>query len=145
MRCDEIMSRDAKCVSPDDSVQKAAGLMRDEDIGFLPVCDEDRRVIGVVTDRDITIRAVAEGQLDFKVQDCMSEDVLSCAPDEDVLLAEDRMQRAQVSRVVCCDAGGRLLGVISIGDIARQTDDAHAASTLREIKQPSNEPGLSAH
>ena len=133
MRCDEIMNRDTKCVSPEDTVQSAARVMRDEDIGFLPVCDDQKRVIGVVTDRDITIRAVADGRFDLRVRDCLSEDVLSCAPDEDVMAAEDRMQRAQVSRIVCCDAGGRLLGVISLADVARIEPSRVVADLLSRI------------
>ncbi|MCW8139938.1 MAG: CBS domain-containing protein, partial [Planctomycetota bacterium] len=62
MRCEELMKRDPECVRPQDSIHEAARLMRDRGIGFLPVCDEDRKVLGTVTDRDIVIRAVADNR-----------------------------------------------------------------------------------
>lgn len=132
MLCEEIMERDVEFCSPDDSIQDAARMMRDEGIGFLPICDDQGKVIGTVTDRDITIRAVAQGRApDAPASEVMTEDVVACQPTDDLKRAEQLMRENKVSRVMCLD-DGRLVGVISIHDLVRAE---RAAGTVEEIKE----------
>ena len=136
MRCEELMNKDIQWVSPRDTVEDAACKMRDHDIGFLPVCDQSRRVVGTVTDRDIAIRLVAEklpgGSF---VEDVMSKENISCKASDDLRSAERKMSEAQKSRIMCVDDDGRLLGVISLSDLAQHEHEG-AGETLREVKEP---------
>jgi CBS domain-containing protein len=135
MRCQEIMKKDVECVLPTDTVQAAAKRMRDENIGFLPICDESRKVLGTITDRDLTIRVLADaGPSTTRVQEVMTQQVVSCQPEDDVADAEKLMSKNQKSRIVCVDPAGRLVGVISLSDLA-QIDDAEASRTLREVSE----------
>ncbi len=136
MRCEEIMERDVECVSPRDTVEDAAGRMRDEDIGFLPVCDQSKKVLGALTDRDIVVRAVAEKKpASTMIEDVMTRDVISCRPEDDVDEARQAMAEHRTSRILCLDEGGRLQGVISLADLAR-SEGAKAGETLQDVKQP---------
>jgi len=109
--------------------------MREENVGFLPVCDPSKRVVGTLTDRDIAIRLVAEALPPATaVNEIITREVVSCRPTDDVRKAEQIMSNGQKSRIVCTDDSGRLLGVISLSDIA-QADDRHAAHTLRAISE----------
>jgi CBS domain-containing protein len=134
MRCDEIMKRDIECARADAPVQQAARQMRDANIGFLPVCDENQRVLGAITDRDITIRVVAEGQSGgVPVESVMTREVVYCRPEDDVRTAEQRMATMRKSRIMCIDEDGTLCGVISLSDIAQIEDSEYTAETMREV------------
>jgi len=128
MRCEEIMKRDVRTISPDDTVQAAAAIMRDANIGFLPVCDATSgRVVGTLTDRDIAIRVVAEGHpASVSVGQVMTREVVTCSPEEDVRTAAQRMAAAKKSRIIVTDESGRPVGVISLSDLA-QVEGACAA------------------
>ncbi len=133
MTCEELMKRDVECLSPSDDAEEAARRMRDENIGFLPVCDQSRKVLGVVTDRDIAVRLVAEGRpADTEVEEFMTRDVVACAPRDDVQKALQSMSRNHKSRILCID-GGRLVGVISLSDMAERLRGDGAIEALREI------------
>lgn len=135
MKCEEIMEKDVECVSPRDTAEDAAARMRDEDIGFLPVCDDSKKVLGTLTDRDIAVRLVAERKPGSEmVEEIMTKDLVSCRPGDDVEKAQEEMSRSQKSRIVCVDDGGRLAGVISLGDIARHQGKKEAGGTLRDVK-----------
>jgi CBS domain-containing protein len=135
MLCDQIMKTDVECVSPVDTIEDAARVMRDENLGFLPVCDESRKVLGTVTDRDIVIRAVAESLAGTTpVEDVMSVDVVACSPRDEVELALQLMGEHHKSRIMCLDADGQLAGVISLSDIA-QLAEAGASDTLRQVSE----------
>ncbi len=135
MRCEEVMSKTVECISAHDSVEYAAIKMRDNDVGFLPVCDAARKVIGTVTDRDLTIRILAEGLGGSdSVQQAMSREVITCRPDDDLKKAEDLMAAHQKSRIVCVDSQGRLAGVISVADISQYEDETKLSQTLRRVK-----------
>lgn len=135
MRCEEIMKMNVECVSPIDRVQVAARKMRDASIGFLPVCDENDKVLGAVTDRDIAVRLVAEELApDTPVQEIMTKGVISCLPGDELTRATGLMREHHVSRVFCCDELGRLVGVISLSDIAQIAADEGAA-TLRDVSE----------
>ena len=133
MKCKDIMKTDIECVSPQASVQEAARKMRDQNIGFLPVCEANMKVIGTVTDRDITIRAVAESlPSSTPVDALMTSDVVACSSDDDLESARELMAEHQKSRIMCVSTGGRLEGIISLSDLA-QLDEGSSIDTLRHV------------
>jgi CBS domain-containing protein len=136
MRCDEIMKRDLACVSPHDTVQKAAKRMRDENVGFLPVCDADKKILGTITDRDLAIRVLADARAaTTAVNDVLTREVVACRPEDDLRKAEELMSKHQKSRMMCVDGSGRLVGVISLSDIARRDSGRRASQTLRNVSE----------
>jgi CBS domain-containing protein len=144
MKISEIMSKNPRSVSPDTPVSEAAQLMKEEDVGLVPVVErvggaETRgRLVGVVTDRDIAIRAVAEGRaVDSPVSDVMSGGVKTCSPDDSVEDAMAMMGREQVRRIPIVDERGSLVGVVSQADLVRKAgNDAKVERTVEEISQP---------
>ncbi|HSP77299.1 MAG TPA: CBS domain-containing protein [Myxococcaceae bacterium] len=142
MRCDEVMKRDVVSVTPDDSVQEAAQLMREENIGFIPVCDQDNKVIGTITDRDIAIRLVASNKsASTSVRDIMSHELVAVRPADDLSEAERQMVTHHKSRIVCTDDMGRLEGVISLSDIAQAEGRSLTGQVLREVTEREATPG----
>lgn len=136
MRCEEIMKRDVRCVSPSESAQQAARRMREEGIGFLPVCDGSGKVLGVVTDRDLTIRVLAADHApSTRIQEVLTPEVIACRPEDDLSRAEELMARHHKSRIICVDDDGRLVGVISLSDVAQCEDGARASKVLREVSE----------
>jgi CBS domain-containing protein len=143
MRAAEIMTRDVVTVRPDASVREAARMMDDLNVGALPVCD-GRRLVGIVTDRDITVRATADGMRPDRtpVHAVMTDDVCWCFEDDAVEAIEHEMARRQIRRMPVVDAEKRLVGMIAMGDLA--TGEAPGAgATLRRISEPS-EPDRAA-
>jgi CBS domain-containing protein len=133
MKCKDIMKTDIECVSPSSTIQTAAHMMREENVGFLPVCNQGMRCIGTITDRDIAIRAVAEGlPSNTAVDSLMTTEVISCSPEDDLAVARELMAANQKSRIVCVNDNGRIEGVISLSDIA-QLDEVSASDTLRQV------------
>jgi len=135
MRCAEIMKRNVQTVREADSVQWAAEKMAMANVGFLPVCDEMGRVLGAITDRDITIRSVAKGRAPggCLVGEVMTRQVVACRPDDTLSDAERLMAQHQKSRVVITDGNGVLMGVISLSDIAENEPARRTAKTLRQV------------
>jgi CBS domain-containing protein len=134
MRCEDIMKEDVECVDPKESVQEAARRMRDANVGFLPVCDSSKKVLGAITDRDIAIRIVAEGRAPTTAAgDVMTREVVSCRPDADVRDAEQLMGTRQKSRMIVADEDGRLVGVISLSDIAQVEEGSRASETMKQV------------
>ncbi len=141
MRCQEIMKQDLECISPRDSVEEAAQRMRDENIGFLPVCDESKKVLGTLTDRDIAVRVVAARKpASTMVEEVMTREVIACKPKDDIREAEKAMAQHRKSRIVCCDDDGVLVGVISLSDIVRNEGARRATSTLLEVSEREARP-----
>ena len=133
MLCEDIMNRDIECISAVDSVQEAARRMRDENLGFLPVCDESNEVLGTITDRDVAIRAVAESlPATTPVEDVMTSEVVSCSPKDGIETALQLMAENHRSRIMCLDEEGRLVGIISLADIAQLAQMGEAES-LRTV------------
>lgn len=134
----EAMSRDVKTIAPDATIREAARIMAESDIGALPVADGDR-LAGMVTDRDITVRAVAIGRgPDALVSEVMTLDVLYCHEDEDIGHIATNMAENQVRRLPVVDADKRLIGIISLADLAdARTDEAGEA--LEGITRPGGE------
>lgn len=134
MLCNEIMKTDVVSIAPGDTVQEAATKMHNRNVGFLPVCEARRKVIGTLTDRDIVVRHVAQGgDPDAPVSSIMSELVVSCQPATDVHNALELMRLHQVSRLMCVDDSDRLVGVISLSDIAQNVGDLESGATLRAV------------
>lgn len=132
MRCKEIMKRDIACVAPLDTVQVAAQRMREHNVGFLPVCDQRRQVVGAVTDRDLALRIVAEAlPAHTLIREVMTEDIVWCHPDDPLHKAQEKMAKHRTSRILCTDLAGALVGVLSLSDLARHGDDTRAAVGLR--------------
>jgi CBS domain-containing protein len=132
MLCEDIMKTDVESVSPVDTIQDAARRMRDDNVGFLPVCDESRQVLGTITDRDIALRAVAEAQpASTPVEDIMSGEVVACSPKDTIDTALQLMAENHKSRIMCLDDEGRLIGIISLSDIAQLVGEA--SETLRQV------------
>jgi CBS domain-containing protein len=133
MLCQDIMKTDVECVSPQTPVRDAARKMRDQNVGFLPVCDPAMRPVGTLTDRDIAIRLVAEDQpATTPVDRIASRDVIACRPEDDLDYARELMAQKQISRIMCINRSGRIEGVISLSDIV-ECDDIAGALTLREV------------
>ena len=133
MHCQDIMKQDVECASPTDNVQSAARRMHDENIGFLPVCDSSKKVLGTITDRDLAIRVLAQGlATTTPIEDVMTREIVCCRPEDDLREATDLMGKNQKSRIMCVDGKGRLVGVISLSDIARR-ESTQASQTLREV------------
>ena len=134
MQCERIMKKKVECVSRQDTAQYAACLMRDENVGFLPVCDQSKKVIGTVTDRDIAVRLVAAGKPSgTSVADIMTHEVVACRPKDDIQEAERLMAAHRKSRIMCIDENGQLAGVISLSDIAEHDAAGRASATLRDV------------
>ena len=138
MKLREIMTRDVVVLQPDDSLQSAAKKMRDRDIGFLPVCDGEN-LIGVISDRDITIRALADG-MDVNVmlgRDLMTSPAIYCFDDQDVSEAAQIMEENQIRRIVVLNREDkRLVGVISLGDLARNATADRSGQILQKVSEP---------
>ncbi len=134
MRLSEVMTPARSC-RPSDAVRDCAKIMRDENIGFVPICDDDGKPIGAVTDRDLAVRVLAEGKGgDEKVERFMTRSIASCRLDDDASAAQRLMGERQVSRVMVCDERGVLHGVVSLQDVAEVESDASAGRTLGAVK-----------
>ena len=133
----DLMSRDVKVISPDMTIRDAARKMRDGDFGMMPV-GEDDRLIGTISDRDIAIRAVAEGKdAGTPVRDVMSEGVAWAYEDDSVEEAAKIMSERQVRRLPVVDRNKRLVGIVALGDFAVESSEIRpAAQALSEISKP---------
>ena len=134
----DLMSRDVKVISPDMSIREAAREMRDGDFGMLPVGENDR-MIGTISDRDIAIRAVAEGKdTGTKVRDVMSEGIAWAFEDDSVEEAAKIMSERQVRRLPVVNRDKRLVGIVALGDFAVESSEMRpAAEALSEISKSS--------
>jgi CBS domain-containing protein len=139
MKIREIMTSGARCISPDASLTKAASLMRELNVGSLPVCENDR-LAGMITDRDIAIRAVAEARdlPGTPVRAIMSPEVVYAFEDQDVEDAARVMEMNQIRRLPILNRDKRLVGILALGDIATEAGDRLTGEALREISQPAS-------
>ena len=138
MKVQDVMTRQPRRVAPDAPVREAARIMRDDDVGIVPVV-EGERLVGLVTDRDIAIRVVAEGRDgNVKVRDVMSADRLATArPDQDIEEVMGTMAREQVRRIPVVDERGALVGIVAQADVVRKVpDDKKAEKTVERISEP---------
>ena len=142
MQLREVMTRNVEVVHPDATLREAAQKMKNLDVGPIPVCDGDR-IQGMLTDRDITIRATAEGRdpNTTPVREVMTPDVVYCYEDQDVQQAADLMEERQIRRLIVLNREKKLTGIVSLGDLATQTGDADLDSeelteTLSSVSTP---------
>jgi len=140
MKCKEIMTKDPVCCLPDDEVQKAAKLMKDEDVGVIPIIeDEDTKtLLGIVTDRDLALRVVAEGRdiAGTRIKDVMTTGAVSCRPDDDLQKALDAMEENQVRRIPVVDHNQTIVGIIAQADVAtRLSEPKKTAEVVEEISK----------
>lgn len=134
MLCSDLARMEVEAISAKASAEAAAMRMREELVGFLVVCDEDLRVQGVLTDRDIAMRVCAEKRPgSVLVGEVMSRDVIACRPGDPISRAEELMAQHRKHRLVVTDAENKLLGVISLTDIAQLEEPLRVARLLREI------------
>lgn len=134
----ELMSRDVKVISPDATIREAAQQMLNGNFGMLPVGENDR-MIGAVSDRDIAIRAVAEGKDgSTKVRDVMTADIIWAYEDDSVDAAAELMSKHQIRRLPVVNVDKRLVGIVALGDFAVDKSDIKTAGeALSEISKPS--------
>ena len=132
----DIMTRSIATVQREETIQAAARRMREMDVGSLPVLDGSA-LVGMVTDRDITVRGVAEGMVaqESRVADVMTAEVRCCRADDSIEAVMDEMGDAQVRRLPVLDANNEVVGVVALGDLATRQSQ-HTDETLREISAP---------
>jgi CBS domain-containing protein len=137
MKIRDVMTPKAQCVPPDTTLEKAARRMRELDVGSLPICDQDR-LTGIVTDRDLALRGAAEGldPLTTTVQAVMSPAIVYIFDDQDVEEAARLMEVKQIRRLPVLNREKRLVGIVSLGDLAVEAGTALSGEALKEISQP---------
>lgn len=133
----EVMTRDVETVDPGASVRDVAVKMKARDLGSVPVC-EGGKLLGVITDRDITLKVIAEGRdpAATPAREVMNRDVLCCAEEQSIEDAAQVMERQKDHRVFVIDPGDRLVGIVSLGKVARSGDERLAGEVVREISRP---------
>ena len=145
MKAQDIMTKNPSCVTPESRVQDAARLMKDENVGIIPVVESrgSKKLVGVITDRDIAIRVVADGAASSSstVREVMTSNVRTSAPGDNIKDVMELMGREQVRRVPIVDRG-ELVGIIAQADIVREADDKRAERTVEKISEPG---GRTAH
>ena len=141
-RCGDVMTREPACCEPADSIQRIAQLMKSEDVGAVPVVElkTSGKLVGIVTDRDIVVKIVADGKTVEKstARDAMTNNPLTCREDDDVSQAVARMAERKVRRIPIVDANGALKGIIAQADIATRV---HRDTTTGELVEAISEPG----
>jgi CBS domain-containing protein len=136
MKISEVMTKDVRTVSPDQTAREAASFMLSADAGAIPVTDGDR-LIGMITDRDIAVRGVAEGHgPETPVRELMSDDIIAARLDDDTDDVAARMSEAQVRRLPVIDDQQKLCGIVSLGDLTQQGDDDEAEQALEGVSEP---------
>jgi len=138
MNVESVMTREVAVVSPTDSVRAAADVLKRLNIGSAPVCN-GRSLVGMLTDRDIAVRAVADGRdpVNTPVEQVMTRDVVYCFADQDVEEVADAMAASQVRRMPILNRQHELVGIVSLGDLAVDVaDDEMTGEVLEEVSQP---------
>jgi CBS domain-containing protein len=138
MKLSSIMTGGIETIPPQATLAEAAKKMASQDIGSLPVCAGRRQVVGIITDRDITVRAVARGMdpNHTRVEEVMTRDVLSCSSDAEVEDACQLMEKRQVRRLLVTDGNDTPVGIVSLGDIALCLRESQAGEVLKKVSEP---------
>ena len=134
----QAMTRGVRSLTPSETVIKAAQAMQELDVGVIPVCDGDR-LVGMVTDRDIVLRGVAQGRAADKtpLSDVMTREACWCYEDQSVEEAVEQMREAQIRRMPVVDHDKHLVGMLSLGDVATKADAGEGGEALQDISEPS--------
>lgn len=136
MKIRDVMTPDVRTIAPDATLREAAQMMAETDVGMLPVANEDR-LVGILTDRDIAVRAVAAGRgPDAPVQETMSPEIKYCFEDDDLDEVCENMADQQLRRLPVVDRDKNLVGIVSLSDLARKGDGEAAGEALEGITQP---------
>ena len=140
MNCKEVMTDNPVCCLPNDTVSQAARIMRREDIGPVPVINDDqsKQLIGIITDRDLALKVVAESRdpIHTKVADVMTSTIFVCRDEDDVSSAISAMEEYQIRRIPVLDDNGRIVGIISQADVAtRIREQNRTGEVVQEISQ----------
>lgn len=139
MKIKDIMSKDVSCCTPDTGLQEVARMMVECDCGEIPVVDDrtSMRPVGVITDRDITCRAVAQGKnpLQLTARDCMTSPVVTSSPDADIDECVEAMQDHKIRRLPIVDGTGRLCGIVAQADIALRAGKGDTAKVVKEVSE----------
>jgi CBS domain-containing protein len=136
MRISDVMTRDVATVGPDQTAREAANFMLNSDAGSIPVTEGDR-LIGMITDRDIAVRGVAKGHgPDTPVRDIMTSGIVCAREDDSVEDVASKMSEAQVRRLPVIDGSEKLIGIVSLGDLSRETDGETAHHALEGVSAP---------
>ncbi|MBW8712668.1 MAG: CBS domain-containing protein [Acidobacteria bacterium] len=141
--CRDVMTREPACCQPTDSLVRVAQTMKSEDVGAIPIVEgSSRQLVGMVTDRDIVVKALATGRSPDQttVREVMTTDLVTCREDEEVTSAVSRMAERQVRRIPVVDRGGSLTGIIAQADVATRV---HKDQTTGELVEAISEPGAS--
>ena len=139
MQVKDVMTRGVECARPTDSIARAAERMKELNVGSLPVCGDNDKLVGMITDRDITTRATAEAcdPCGTCVSDVMTPDIVYVFEDQDVQEAARLMEENQIRRLVVLDRDKRLVGIVSLGDLAvKNADDALSGEALEQVSEP---------
>jgi CBS domain-containing protein len=145
MKVKEAMTRGVRLVNPDQTIREAARLMAEIDAGALPVGENDR-LVGMITDRDIAIRAVAEGKApETKIRDVMSHELLYCTEDQDLADVARNMGRNQVRRLPVINHDKRLVGILSLGDLALKEEPTSVGRTVSRVSEHTGKHSQVAH
>jgi CBS domain-containing protein len=143
-KCSDVMTREPVCCEPGESVTQVASVMKREDVGSIPVVEshEDKKLIGIVTDRDLVVKVLAAGTSPDRatVRDAMTAHPVSCRENDDVSRAVEMMSDRQVRRMPIVDQNGRLTGIIAQADVATRV---HSDRKTGELVEAISEPGLS--
>src|SRR3982750_4920411 len=136
MKVSEVMTREVETVRPDQTAREAARFMVQSDAGAIPVMEGDR-LVGMITDRDIAVRGVAEGHgPETPVRELMTNDIVAVRIDDDVDEVAVRMSEAQVRRLPVLDENEQLCGIVSLGDLSQRSDDDAAEQALEGVSEP---------
>lgn len=129
MKIEQLMTRPVQSCQPRDSINRAAHIMWEADVGCVPVVDADNRVVGMITDRDVAMAAYTQGRaLDgISVESAMAKEVHTCSPGDEVASAEERMQKFRIRRLPVVDSESKLVGIVSMNDIALQAAQEKSA------------------
>jgi CBS domain-containing protein len=144
MKISECMTKDVKVCNPDQSIRDAARMMADIDAGIIPVGENDK-LVGMITDRDIAVRAVAQGKgPDAKIREVMSKEVLYCFEDQDTAEVAKNMGEQKVRRLPVVSRDKRLVGIVSLGDVAQDAKSVTTGKAVKEISEPGGQHSQSA-
>src|SRR5579871_852234 len=139
MQVKDVMTPTVECVRPNESVAAAAQKMKDLDVGALPICGDDDRLVGMITDRDITVRATAGccDPLSTRVRDAMTPGIVYVFDEQDITEAAELMKQNQVRRLPVLNRDKRLIGIVSLGDLALDVhDEEMVGTTLEAVSEP---------
>jgi CBS domain-containing protein len=138
LRCSDIMTKDVTACAPTTPVREVADKMDDDNVGVIPVV-ENGRLVGLITDRDIVCRVLAEGRDTHSTpaSEAMSDNIVTCMPDDSIHEAIRKMGEHQIRRIPVCDMNGRLRGIIAMADLALEAEnDRELAQAMEQISQP---------